>query len=396
MPMIQSPESAVKSIASELNDKFRECFGSRANLYRAPGRVNLIGEHTDYNDGFVMPSAIEYYVWVAIAPRPDRRLVVHSLNFGKKAEIDLEDRAPQPRKDWSDYVQGVALMLGRSGKHLKGANLIIRGDVPIGSGLSSSAAIEVSTGFALLKNSGIEVERVDLARLAQRAENEFVGARCGIMDQFVSCNGSAGHALMLDCRSLEYKLLPVPSRVSLVICNTMVKHELASGEYNTRRSECEQGVRLLARSLPKICALRDVSLEELKAHRQELPETVYRRCLHVVSENARVTDAAAALDRGDLEEFGKLMADSHRSLRDDYKVSCDELDLMVELAGKQKGVFGARMTGGGFGGCTINLVKVEAVDEFRRNVADSYEKATGLRPQLFVSPAADGAAEIKE
>lgn len=287
-------------------------------------------------------------------------------------------------------------MLERAGHHLQGANMLIHGNVPIGSGLSSSAAIEVASGLALLENSGLDIERLELVQLCRRAENDFVGARVGIMDQFVSGCGQAGRVLMLDCRSLEYRLLPLPRDVSLVICNTMVKHELASGEYNTRRAECEEGVRLLARSLPGIRALRDVSLAELETQAGTLPGIIYKRCRHVISEDARVAKAAASLEQGDLEAFGALMAESHRSLRDDYEVSCAELDLMVELAAHQEGVYGARMTGGGFGGCTINLVRTEAVYDFQSRVGDAYKKSTGLAPQIFVSPAAEGAGEVKD
>jgi galactokinase len=287
-------------------------------------------------------------------------------------------------------------MLERAGHPLQGANLLIQGDVPMGSGLSSSAAIEVASGLALLENSGLHADRLELVKLCRQAENDFVGARVGVMDQFISSCGQAGHALMVDCRSLEHVLLPLPRDVSLVICNTMVKHALASGEYNTRRAECEEGVRLLSRALPGIRALRDVSLAELEAHAGTLPKIIYKRCRHVISENARVTKAAAALDQGDLDNFGWLMAESHRSLRDDYEVSCAELDLMVELAGQQQGVYGARMTGGGFGGCTINLVGTGAVSDFQAGVGDAYQKSTGRAPQILVSPAAEGAGEVNK
>ena len=363
-------------------------------MYRAPGRVNLIGEHTDYNDGFVMPIAIELYVWVAIAPRVDRKLLVRSL-FPDAAEIDLEARTPRARNHWSDYVQGVAVILARAGCRLQGANLLIRGDVPIGAGLSSSAAIEVAAALALLDNSELVTDRVELARLCRSAENEFVDARVGIMDPFVSCCAQAGRALMLDCRSLEYRLLPLPPGVSLITCNTMVKHRHASGEYNSRRAQCEEGVRLLSRSLPNIRALRDVTAEELELHGHDLPETIRKRCRHVVLENARVSAAAAALQDGDLATFGRLMKESHRSLRDDYEVSCPELDLMVELAEKQEGVYGARLTGGGFGGCTVNLVKSEAAPQFERSASGEYEKATGISPQILVTSAAGGVGEVE-
>ena len=384
------------TIVARLQSAFRERYGTKARVFRAPGRVNLIGEHTDYNDGFVMPVAIELNVWIAIAPREDRKLVVHSENFSESAEIDLDDRDPRPRSQWIDYVQGVAIMLERSRHSLRGANLLISGEVSIGSGLSSSAAIEVATGIALLENSGLPVDRVELAKLCRRAENEFVGARVGIMDQFISCCGHAGHALALDCRSLDYRLLPIPPAVSLVICNTMVKHDLASGEYNTRRAECEEGVRRLSRRMPHVRALRDVRLEDLlDRYRTDLPPTIYKRCRHVVTENARVRDATAALEKADLARFGRLMAESHVSLKNDYEVSCPELDLMVELAEQADGVYGARMTGGGFGGSTVNLVDKRAVEEFQRCVANAYEKATGLSPQILISTAAEGASEVK-
>ena len=383
------------TIAAKLQSGFRQRYGAEARVFRAPGRVNLIGEHTDYNDGFVMPAAIEPNVWVAIAPRDDRQLVVHSENFSESAEIGLNDRDPRAKNRWIDYVQGVALMLERTCHSLRGANLLIRGEVSIGSGLSSSAAIEVATGFALLENSGWPVDRVELAKLCRRAENQFVGARVGIMDPFISCNGQAGHALMLDCRSLDYRFLPIPADVRLVICNTMVKHDLASGEYNTRRAECEEGVRRLSRALPHVRALRDVRVEDLDRYRSDLPKTIYQRCRHVVTENARVCDAAAALEKADLATFGRLMAESHISLKNDYEVSCLELDLMVELAGKIGGVYGSRMTGGGFGGSTVNLVEKRVVADFLERVANAYEKATGLSPQIIVSAAAEGAGEVR-
>jgi galactokinase len=242
--------------------------------------------------------------------------------------------------------------------------------------------------------AGVPINRTALAMFCQRAENEFVGVRCGLMDQFIACNARAGHALMLDCRSLDFSLLPLPAGVRLVICNTMVRHELAGGEYNARRAECEEGVRLLARTLPRVRALRDVTAGELERFRNELPDVVYRRCRHVVTENARVSEAKAALEGGDLDAFGRLMRESHRSLRDDYEVSCLELDLMVELASRAEGVYGARMTGGGFGGCTVNLVRAGRVASFEQSVASGYEKATGRKPEVYVCSPAQGAERV--
>ena len=383
----------MKQIA-DIKDRFRNRYNNTARVFRAPGRVNLIGEHTDYNDGFVMPAAIDFYTWVAIASRSDRRIVVHSENLGESAEFDLDAPASR-RRHWSDYVFGVALDLDQAGHRLGGADMLILGEVPIGSGLSSSAAIEVSAGYGLLRASGLSVNRVELALICQRAENEFVGMRCGIMDQFISCSGRAGKALMLDCRSLDYKLVPMPPEVSLVICNTMVGHELATGEYNKRRGECEAGVRELAKHLPHVKALRDVTMADLERYGGGLPDVILRRCRHVVSEDDRVMQAAAALDHSDLATFGELMAQSHRSLVEDYEVSCDELNLMVSLAASARGVIGARMTGGGFGGCTINLVESAHVEEFRQSVAAGYEKGTGRKAEIYVSTPAEGAAEVE-
>jgi galactokinase len=380
--------------SEELRKRFESLYGHSPRMFRAPGRVNLIGEHTDYNDGFVLPAAIDFYTRVALRLRPDRVLALQSENFPGIAEYDLDSTNNHRRHDWSDYVYGVALMVERAGWRLTGADVLISGEIPIGAGLSSSAAIEVATAYALLESAGQPVERAGLARLCQRVENEFVGVRSGIMDQFISCFGRAGHALLLDCRSLEHRMVPLPESESLVICNTMVKHELANGEYNQRRSECETGVSILAEHLPHIHALRDVTLAELNAYGSSLPPVVFRRCRHVVSENERVLKAVAAFEARNLEAIADLMAASHRSLRDDYEVSCAELDLMVELAARAPGVLGARMTGGGFGGCTVNLVRRECVESFRSAVAEGYERQTGREPEIYVSGAAEGAGEI--
>jgi galactokinase len=365
-------------------------------VFRAPGRVNLIGEHTDYNDGFVMPAAIDFYTWVRISSLDTRKLQIKSKNYGEEVEVDLDDPNIAARGHWSDYPIGVAVMLERAGHRLRGARLEIRGEVPIGSGLSSSAAIEVATACALTAISGLEIDRRELALICQRAENEFVGARVGIMDQFVSLFGQAHKALLLDCRSLEFKLLPVPDNVRLIICNTMVKHALASSAYNERRAQCEAGVKHLQRAVPHVNALRDVTREQLEQYGRDLPGVIYRRCRHVITENERVLEAANALERRDLKEFGTLMAESHRSLRDDYEVSSAELDLMVELAQPIEGVYGARMTGGGFGGCTVNLVVAEHTDQFRERVAVGYERATQLKPEIYICNASNGADEVRQ
>jgi galactokinase len=378
----------------QLLDGFKARFGTTANVYRAPGRVNLIGEHTDYNDGFVLPAAIEFYCWAAVAPRSDRKLVIHSENYNETVEEPLDSLSPLGKKHWANYSLGVAWALRQAGETLNGANIFVSGEVPLGAGLSSSAALEVATGFGLLTESGQTVNRAQLAQICQKAENEFVGAHVGIMDQFISCYGHASHALLLDCRSLEHKYVKLPADIQLVICNTMVKHELASGEYNARRAECEEGVRILRIVLPQIRALRDVTLAQLEEHRQILPSKVIARCRHVITENARVKRAVDAFQSGNIKALGPLMQESHRSLRDDYEVSCKELDLMVEIAAAQLGLIGARMTGGGFGGCTINLVESAAVADFKYKVTAEYSSKTGLAPEIYVSPASEGAQQM--
>jgi galactokinase len=380
-----------ESAGEMLTARFREMFGASPRIFRAPGRVNVIGEHTDYNDGFVMPAAIEFYTWVAVAKRADRILQAYSDHFDEKVTLSLDALAGPPRRHWSDFIRGVAAVFQSAGYKLPGANLVIHGEVPLGAGLSSSASLEVATALALISLSEIEVPRLELVKLCQKAEHEYVGTLCGIMDQFIAVFGAAGHALMLDCRSLEYQLLPIPQDVRMVVCNSMVRHELASGEYNRRRADCEEGVKLLRPHLPGIRALRDVRVGDLEAWKQVLPPTVYRRCRHIVTENQRVLAAAKALQSGDAGRFGQLMYQSHASLRDDYQVSCRELDLLVHLASSRSGVYGARMTGGGFGGCTVNLLRADASASFKEDIAEAYRAATSIIPEVYVCEPAQGA-----
>jgi len=379
---------------SKLAQQFEKTFYQQPTIYRAPGRVNLIGEHTDYNDGFVMPAAIAFSTYVAIAPRTDRKLLIQSDEFEGKYEFSLGELPVNRTGLWCDYVLGVASVLRNKGYELEGANLLIHGEVPIGAGLSSSAAIEVASALALLGLQGQQVPLPEIAKLCRRAENEFVGARVGIMDQFVSCMGKAGHALLLDCRSLEFKFAPIPAGIEIVVCNTMVKHELASNAYNTRREQCEEGVRFFAKSNPEIRALRDVSVETLNAHAKDLPSVVFNRCAHVIYENQRTLATARALQEGDLDRVRDLMRKSHRSLRDLYEVSCDELDIMVECAQDLPGFCGGRMTGGGFGGCTVNLVSEGSAEEFSSKIAERYRDRTGITPQVYLCRAEDGARQV--
>jgi galactokinase len=388
--MASSPTS-YESTAEFLSDEFQRSYRTRPAIFRAPGRVNLIGEHTDYNDGFVMPAAIGFYTWIAASPRPDRTLHVRSGEFHETIDLSLDSLGGPPRKHWSDFVRGVAAVLQSRGVRLTGANLIIQGQVPIGAGLSSSASLEIATGLALLASSRAEVPPLDLVKIAQRAEHQYVGTLCGIMDQFIAVFATSGHALMLDCRSLQSQSLLVPDDAKLVICNSMVKHELASGEYNRRRAECEAGVKVFQRSKSTVQALRDVGLADLEKHRAELSDVVYRRCRHVISENQRVLDAAESLRAGDLHRFGQLMYESHRSLQTDYEVSSTELDLLVDIATSCEGVYGSRMTGGGFGGCTITLARSHSVEAFREKITQTYKEKTGITADLYVCSAAQGA-----
>ena len=378
-----------------LIEEFRTKFGASPRLFRAPGRVNLIGEHTDYNDGFVMPFAIDRDTVVAGRHRDDRKIEAVAHDLSESATVDLDATPQKKRKSWIDYVEGTARSLEEEFGKVAGADIIISSDVPIGAGLSSSAALEISIGFALLSMSEIVIDRERLAFAAQRAEHEYAGIRSGIMDQFASSFCTKGNAMLLDCRSLEREQIPFETpEVATVVCDTKVKHSLASSEYNKRREECEEGVRIISERIPGVKALRDVTIEQLEQLKSDLPDVVYRRCRHVISENKRALDAADAFKRHDTAEAGRLMFESHRSLRDDYEVSSPELDALVEIAKGVDGVYGARMTGGGFGGCTVNLVKRTAVDEFEKEIREGYQAKFGKEPDLYQFHAADGASEI--
>lgn len=375
----------------ELGQKFAGMFGGQPAVFSAPGRVNLIGEHTDYNDGFVMPSAIGLRTEVAISHASEAKLRIYSQDFPESFEFDSNNLPQRATGAWCDYILGIAVALQKSGQAPRGANIFVQSEIPIGAGLSSSAAIEVASALALLSLNRTILPLEDVARLCQRTENTFIGARVGIMDQFVSCLGKAGHVLFLDCRSLDFEFIPIPGTVKLVICNTMVKHQHAGGEYNRRREECEEGVRIFAKWYPEIRALRDLSVAQLKQHAQDVPPIIYKRCQHVVEENQRVRDAASCLRVDDLNGFGQLMRESHRSLRDLYEVSCRELDIMAEAAEGLPGCYGSRMTGGGFGGCTINLVEATNAELFADEISARYQRSVGIKPGVYICSAADGA-----
>lgn len=370
---------------------YQQEFGSDPELIAsAPGRVNLIGEHTDYNDGFVLPMAIDRKICIGGSLRQDQDVHVYSLNFHKKSQFALTPLKKEGA--WTDYIKGVLDEYRQANQTVQGFNAVVYGDVPLGSGLSSSAALEVATAFFLAQLNKLHITPEDMARLCQRAENRFVGMNCGIMDQFISRLGKAGHALYLDCRTLAYQLVPFDmSGYVVVMCNSNVKRQLVTSAYNERRAQCEEGVRLLQTKLPQITALRDVTSAQLEEYRSLLSPLVYRRCKHVVTENERVTQAIAVLQQGNLAQFGTLLNQSHVSLRDDYEVSCGEVDILVEIAQQISGTIGSRMTGAGFGGCTVSVIPEANREVFINTILEQYAKRTGLTAEIYVSKAEDGA-----
>lgn len=362
-----------------------------AGAYAAPGRVNLIGEHTDYTGGFVLPMAIDFETVARISPRADRMLHLRSESFGDAPTYSLDDFPAYGRRHWSDYPAGVVKMLREAGVDVEGFDLVLSSNVPLGAGLSSSASVEVATAIAVLQRAGAMLPAAEIALLCQRAENQFVGGSCGIMDQFISVNGRRGHALMLDCRSLEFELLPLPASVSIVICNSMVKHEVAHGEYGDRRGEVEEGQAAIHAMRPEITLLRDATLADLEAARGTMSDAAFHRCRHIITENARVLKARPALESGDLRTFGELMIEAHASFRDDFAASCAEVDALVEMALTLPGCFGARITGGGFGGCTVNVVARDRAEGFREALVAGYQERFGITAECYISGAADGA-----
>jgi len=372
----------MESKASQL---FTEVYGGEPAVYRAPGRVNLIGEHTDYNDGYVLPTPIDRHVYVAALPRTDDRFRVYAADFQQRKEFTVRGTRPDPDRPWSNYVQGVVQALREEGHSLKGADMVVTGDVPLGAGLSSSAALLIATLRALQGMNELELDPVEAAYLGRRAENEVVGVQCGIMDHFVACLGEPGRALFIDCRSNEHRLIDMQPSHRFVIVNTMVQRELAYSAYNERRAECMEAVSIISNHDPAVKALRDVTPEMLVEHWDTLPAVIQQRARHVVTENKRVLDAVEFLEAGDAEGFGDLMYDSHDSLRYDYEVSCEELDVLVDATMDMDEVVGARMTGAGFGGCTVNLVEAGYVGEFTEKIKERYRRATDKQAEVYLA-----------
>ncbi len=373
-------------------DKFTDT-GLTKGAFSAPGRVNLIGEHTDYNEGFVLPIAIGKKIIMLGQLRNDRRVRVFDFGYNTEIGFSLDKLIPLHKNTWANYLMGVVDEIQKAGYILQGANLIFRSNVPRKAGLSSSAALEVVTALAMTELNSLKIEPVKMARLCQQAENNFVGVACGIMDQYISCLGQKNHALFIDCRSNNYEPIPFKGHnYQIVICNSKIQRSLVNSEYNKRREECRIAVEFFKHKLNReIRALRDITIDEYKKYQRQLPETIARRARHVISENYRVQAGVQALREENFSAFGKLMVESHRSLKNDYEVSCAELDLLVDLALKQEGVLGARMTGAGFGGCTVNLLKRDYIDVFKKNIKNEYKKITGINPDIYVTLPAEGA-----
>lgn len=379
-----------------VEDAFVQQFHAKPEfVVRAPGRVNLIGEHTDYNEGFVFPTAIDREMIIAATPNGTDEVVAYSLDYGETDRFRLSDISKSEQHGWADYLRGVLCVLQKRKFILRGFNAVLAGNVPQGAGLSSSAAYEVAVVTLCNGTEKLSISGKDVALIAQQAENEFVGMQCGIMDQFISALGQEDAALMIDCRSLDYRAVPLKLSdrgCSIVITNSGVRRGLVDSEYNARRAECAEGVKLLSELTGrKLNSLRDIEIGEFNKYADKLPTKVVQRCRHVISENKRVLDAVAALEASNLDTFGKLMNESHASLRDDFQVSCFELDELVQLSQKHPGVLGARMTGAGFGGCTVAIMSNETVDSFRNSVIPEYEKRTGKRAEVYVCASTAGA-----
>lgn len=382
-------------VAAHLKKEFVSRYGREPMLVAAPGRINLIGEHTDYNKGFVLPGAVDKRIYAAIAKNNTSTINVFAKQLSESASFEVGDA--QPKKGWINYLIGVTYYLQQTGGAIEGLDVIIDGDVPVGAGMSSSAALCSAYGFALNELFKLDFSRMELAVVGQKTEHNFVGLQCGIMDQFASLHGKKGHAIKLDCRSLEYEYIPFDfPDYKIVLVNTMVSHSLAGTEYNDRRQQCEEGVNLLKKYYPDIKSLRDVSYEQLTRHWREFNATVYDRCSYVVNENQRLLAACDALRHGDLQGFGEMMYASHKGLSKRYEVSCRELDFLVEKAKTIPGTIGARMMGGGFGGCTINIVKQDALENFVDQVQDAYHRQFSIRPDVYSMQLEDGAGVVEE
>ncbi|MHB1686756.1 MAG: galactokinase [Ignavibacteriaceae bacterium] len=378
------------NLSGKIEKQFRELFGEEPLLVKSPGRVNLIGEHTDYNMGFVLPAAIDKAIYFAIAPRNDNLCKLFASDMNDSFEFTIEELI-QSEKGWPNYLMGVVDQLKKAGYIFSGFNCVFGGNIPIGAGLSSSAAVEAGLAFGLNTIFNLGIDKLSLVKFAQKAENEFVGVKCGIMDQFINIFGENGNALRIDCRSLEYEYFPFDyENISIVLFNSKVSHSLASSEYNQRKIECSVGVNIIKKEFPQIQSLRDVSIDMLAESKTIMEPVVYRRCKYVVEENSRLLKACEALKVHDLKTFGALMYQTHEGLSKDYEVSCKELDYLVELTKENSKVYGARMMGGGFGGCTVNLIENDAIEEISKSVTEKYKQKFNLDANIYVTKISSG------
>lgn len=388
-------------IAEQIKEKYFQKFGhanvsEQPRIFRSPGRINLIGEHTDYNNGFVLPASVDKAVYFVITPREDDQVILYATDLDETYTLSLNDLS-KPEQTWAFYQIGVIEQLQKAGHKIGGFQTAFGGNVPVGAGMSSSAALECCLLFALSEIYQLNLDRFTIVKMGQKVENEYVGVQSGIMDQFASAFGKEESVIRLDCRSLEYEYFPFLMKdYLLVLCDTSVKHSLASSEYNTRRLECEKGVAILQKYDSKIQSLRDTSPEFVEEHKEELGDVVYRRCKFITEEILRVQEACDLLVQGDMENFGKKMYATHLGLQNEYEVSCDELDFLVEQTLDNSNVLGARMMGGGFGGCTINLVKIEAVDDFETSMKTAYKEAYDIDLPCYRVKITDGTGEVKQ
>lgn len=382
--------------STDVRNTFFEIFGTEPEVFRAPGRINIIGEHTDYNDGFVLPAAIDLAVYVCIQKSGSDHSKLISVDLDETYSFSIKESLAPVSQGWVNYFLGVIDQLKMAGHQLEGFNLMFTSDIPIGSGLSSSAALECGFGRALIDLFGLNVEIVDLAKIGQAAEHKFAGVKCGIMDQFASCMGKDNQVVKLDCRSLEYEYYPADFKTyDLVLFDSNVKHNLADSQYNIRRTQCEEGVKMLRQVNTEINSLRDASLDDLLKAKAAMDEVVYRRCKYVIEENIRVQEVCEALQAGEIEKVGQIMLETHKGLSKDYEVSCKELDTLIDIAIGCEGHVGGRMMGGGFGGCTINLIKTEKVDDVINQVTTGYKKALGIDTKVYRVAIADGVGRLK-
>ena len=384
-------------LENEIKLRFIELFRRDPLLVRSPGRINLIGEHTDYNDGFVMPAAIDKEIIFAIAPSGNNDSVIYSLKYNEYVSVNLTNPEKIEHPKWANFLLGIIHQIVKDGCPIQPFNCVFGGEVPLGAGLSSSAALECGFAFSLNELFHFDIPRISLIKMAQWAEHNFVGVKCGIMDQFASVMGKEGHVILLDCRSLEYRYVPFDLQdYTLVLCDTKVKHSLVDSEYNTRREECEAGVRILKKHYKHIKSLRDVSSEMLQQNKKELPGKIFNRCIYVVDEIQRVQEASRDLESGDLRAFGKKMYETHNGLSKLYEVSCEELDFLVDESKKFDTVLGSRMMGGGFGGCTINIVKKNAVDHYLAHLTKVYYEAFSIEMPSYKVLVQDGTSLLSK